>query len=44
LNLDHRHHIARDCQRAPVVVSVAFGAVLVTYFGWQGFEPAELPG
>jgi len=26
------------------VVSVAFGAVLVTYFGWQRFEPAELSG
>ena len=27
-----------------VVVSVGFGAVLVTYFGWQRFEPAVLPG
>jgi hypothetical protein len=26
-----------------VVVSVGFGAVLVTYFGWQRFEPAALP-
>jgi hypothetical protein len=26
------------------VVCVGFGAVLVTYFGWQAFEPAEIPG
>ncbi|WP_227132077.1 polymer-forming cytoskeletal protein [Halorubellus salinus] len=26
------------------VVSVGFGAVLVTYFGWQAFEPADIPG
>lgn len=29
---------------AIAVVSVGIGAVLVTYFGWQHFEPVDLPG
>jgi|GEM_PF-798283 len=27
-----------------VLVAVGFGAVLITYFGLKGFEPAEIPG